>query len=285
MKTGVVEPELLAAKRDLGPLAAADPVALHRLDVLGPLDLVEIVEQAVGVLGDAKEPLLELADLDLVAAALAAAVDHLLVGEHGLVVRAPVDRRLLAVGEPALEQAQEDPLRPAVIAGLVGGQLARPVDRDAPRAEGALKGGDRLVGRLPGMDTGPDRVVLGGQPERVVAHRVQHAPAGAAVEVGDRVAQRVVLEMADVGLAARVREHFEHIGLVALVVSPAGQARGRWRPPTCLPPPRRSATGARSPGGCNGRADMVNASEVTCAARCRHETAARNGSCSAGRWG
>ena len=87
--------------------------------MLGPVDLVEVVEQPVGVVGDPEEPLLELAHLDLVPAALAAAVDHLLVGEHGLVVRAPLDRRLLAVREAALEQLQEDPLRPAVVARLV----------------------------------------------------------------------------------------------------------------------------------------------------------------------
>ena len=116
----VVDPQLLAAKRDLGALGAPDPVALHRLDVLGPLDRLEVVEQAVGVVGDAEEPLLELAGLDLVAAALAAAVDDLLVGEHGLVVGAPVDRGLLAVGQAALVEAQEDPLRPAVVRAARG---------------------------------------------------------------------------------------------------------------------------------------------------------------------
>ena len=135
----VVDAELLAAEHDLGALRAADPVALHRLDVLGPLDRVEVVEQAVGVVGDAEEPLLELARLDHVAAALAAAVDDLLVGEHGLVVRAPLDRGLLAVGQAVLEELQEDPLRPAVVARLVGAELARPVDRDAPLAELALE--------------------------------------------------------------------------------------------------------------------------------------------------
>ena len=36
---GVVDVELLAAEAHLGALAAPDPVALHGLDVLGPLDL------------------------------------------------------------------------------------------------------------------------------------------------------------------------------------------------------------------------------------------------------
>ena len=130
----VVGAQLRAGERDLGALGAADPVALHRDHVLGPLDRREVVEQPVGVVGDAEEPLLELADLDRRAAALAVAVDHLLVREHGRVDRAPVDGRLLAVREPALEQPQEEPLRPAVVARLGRRELARPVDRDAPLA-------------------------------------------------------------------------------------------------------------------------------------------------------
>jgi len=117
-------------------------------------------EQVVGVLGDAEEPLLELADLDERAAALAAPVDDLLVGQHGLVVRAPLHRRLLAVGQAVLEELQEDPLRPAVIRRLVGGELARPVDRDAPPAQLLLEGGDRLLGGLARWLPRPDRVVL-----------------------------------------------------------------------------------------------------------------------------
>ena len=220
-----VEVELLAAEDDLGPLGAADPVALHRDHVLGPgLEQVEVGEQAVGVVGDAEEPLLELALDDLGAAALAAAVDDLLVGEHGGVLRAPLDRRLGAVGEALLEQPQEDPLGPAVVLGGVGAELARPVDRDPPLAELALEGGDRALGRLARRLAGLDRVVLGRQAEGVVAHRVDHLEAVAAAEVGDRVADRVALEMADVGLARGVGQHLQHVGLRLRVVE-AGLAR------------------------------------------------------------
>ena len=152
------------------------------------------------------------------AAALAVAVDDLLVGQHGGVLGTPVDRGLLAVGQPALEQLQEDPLRPAVVARLVGAELARPVDRDAPGAELALEGGDRRLGGRARVLAGLDRVVLGGQAERVVAHRVQHAHAVAAAEVRDRVTDRVVLQVPHVGLAGRVREHLEHVGARGPVV-------------------------------------------------------------------
>jgi hypothetical protein len=183
--------------------------------VLGPLDGVEVVEQAVGVVGDAEEPLLELAHLDLMPAALAAPVDDLLVGQDRLVVRAPLDGGLLAVGQAAAEEPQEDPLGPAVVGGVMGRELARPVDRHPPLVELLPEGGDRLVGRLARMLPGADRVVLRGQAERVVAHRIEDPKALAPLEVRDRVADRVDLQVPDVRLAAGVGQHDEHIGLLA----------------------------------------------------------------------
>ena len=171
------------------------------------------------------------------AAALAGAVDHLLVGEHGLVVRAPLDRRPLAVGEAALEELQEDPLRPAVVARLVRAELAPPVDRDPPGAELAAELRDRAFGRTRRVLAGLDRVVLGRQAEGVVAHRVQHLHAVAAPVVGEHVAHRVVLEVAHVGLAGGVRQHLEHVALRRAGVE-AGLARVGHLPGALLAPRR-----------------------------------------------
>ena len=52
---------------ELGALGTADPVALHHLDLLGPVEIVERFEELVGVRRDPEEPLLELAPLDQVA--------------------------------------------------------------------------------------------------------------------------------------------------------------------------------------------------------------------------
>ncbi len=216
---GEVEVELLAAENGLRALGAADPVALHRDHVLGPgIEQVEVGEQAVGVVGDAEEPLAQAARLDERAAALAAAVDDLLVGEHGGVLGAPVHRCLLAVGEALLEEAEEQPLGPAVVLGCVGCELAAPIDRDAPGLELLAEGGDRALGRDARVLARADRVILGRKAEGVVAHRVDHLHAVTAAEVGDRVADRIVLQMADVGLSRGVREHLEHVGLGAVGV-------------------------------------------------------------------
>ena len=90
---------------ELGPLGPADPVALHGLDPLGPLEVVEVGQQLVGVAGDPEEPLLEVTLDHQVARALTGAVGQdLLVGQHGLAARAPVDRGVGPVGQPGVEQ-------------------------------------------------------------------------------------------------------------------------------------------------------------------------------------
>ena len=83
------------------PVRAADPVALHQLDRVGPVERVEVVEQAVGVRGDAQHPLLQRTAVHREVAALAAPVGgDLFVGEHRAEPGAPVDRRLGLVREP-----------------------------------------------------------------------------------------------------------------------------------------------------------------------------------------
>ena len=216
---GDVDVQLLDPEDDLGALGAPDPVALHRQDVLGPgLEQAHLVEQVVGVVGDAEEPLLEVPALDLGAAALAAPVDHLLVREHGLVVRAPVDGRLLAVGEALLEEPEEEPLRPAVVGRLVRGDLAVPVDRPAHALHLLADGGDVPLDDEARMPALADGGVLGRKAEGVVAHRAQDAEAHAPAHVREDVAERVVLDVPHVQLARGVREHLEHVGVLLVHV-------------------------------------------------------------------
>src|ERR671918_1083084 len=106
----------------------------------------------------------------------------------------------MTVGEAALKELHEDPLRPAVVGGLVGAELASPVDRDPPALELLAEGRDRGLGRGTWVLPGLDRVVLGREAEGVVAHRVDDVEAAPAPEVGDRVTDRIGLQMANVRL-------------------------------------------------------------------------------------
>ncbi len=126
----------LDREHDVGAVAATDPVALHDLDRLRPVERVEIGQQPVGVLGDAQHPLLQGALVDGIVAALAPPLrGDLLVGEHGPERGAPVDGDLVEIRQavgvddlPPFERVQLAPratVRHCARAGFeLGNQLA-----------------------------------------------------------------------------------------------------------------------------------------------------------------
>jgi hypothetical protein len=78
-------------------------------------------------------------------------------------------------------------------------------------------------------------MVLAGQAERVVAHRVQDITALAPPVVRDGVAHGVVLQVADVRLAVGVRQLLEDVGAVP-AGSVVGDLPGALGLPHALPP-------------------------------------------------
>ena len=204
---------------ELGALGAADPVALHRLGPLGPLEVVEGVQELVGVLGDAEEPLLEVPPLDHVARAVAGAVGQdLLVGQHGLAAGAPVDRGEGAVGQTGLPEAQEDGLGPLDVGRIVAAYLAAPVV-DGPEA-GERRGelGNPGFGEDAGVGPGLDGGVLGRQAEGVEADRAENALALHGLVANDQVTKGVVAHVALVGRPGGVGVHAQGVELLARVV-------------------------------------------------------------------
>ena len=187
--------------------ALADPVLLHGLHLRRPLEPLQVGQQFFRVLCDAEVVARDLALLDDGARAPAAAVDDLFVGEHGLVDRVPVDDLGLAVRDALLEHLQEHPLVPLVIVGRAGGDLARPVEGEAQRLHLRLHVGDVAVGPLRRRDLLVDRRVLGGQPERVPAHRRHHVVPAHPQDAVHDVVERVVAHVPHVQLAARIRQH------------------------------------------------------------------------------
>ena len=224
-------PAPLDAEDDASALRAADPVALHREDAVRPvLEQRHLVEQLIGVVGDPEEPLRQVLRLDLVAAALAAAVDHLLVREHGLVVRAPLDRSLLAVGEARARRSAgrataSSGSRPGSCVEISRAQsIAQPMRCICSRMRGDVPLGDRArVAAL--LDGG----VLGRQAERVVAHRAEHQHALPAPQMRDHVADRVVERVPHVEVARGVREHLDDVRLRRSPrASSSGSGFGTW---------------------------------------------------------
>ena len=148
-----------------------------------------------------------------VLAAPALAVNDLLVGQHGVVDRAPVHRRLAAVREPAFEHPDEQPLVPLVVLGVARRELTLPGVADPEALQLPLHVRDVAARRDLGMDAVLDRGVLGRQAERIPAERMQHVVAAHPLRARHHVADDVVAHVSDVGVAGRIREHLEAVEL------------------------------------------------------------------------
>ncbi len=125
--------------------------------------------------------------------------------------------RLVELGVvPGVEDLVEDPLRPAVVAGVGGGDAAARVVGEAQPAQLAAVVGDVELGGDARVLPGLDGVLLGGQAESVETHRVQHVVPGHALEAGVDVGADEAQRVADVqARPGRVREHVEHEQLLA----------------------------------------------------------------------
>ncbi len=199
VKTSTARRRIRQREPDARALGSSDPVALHDDDLLRPvLQRLEAVQELVGVLRDAEEPLLQIAGDDHRSAPPAAAVNHLLVGQHRVVDRTPVDGRTLAVGETALEHLEEDPLVELVVIRQAGRDLALPGVADAEPLQLPFHVGDVVERRLLGMGAGLDRGVLGRQTEGVPTERMQHVEAAHPLGPRHDVADDVVADVTDV---------------------------------------------------------------------------------------
>ena len=194
----------------------ADPVALHLLDALGPVERVEIPEKPLGVLGDLEHPLAHGLPDDRMVAALGPAVDHFFVRKYRAKRGAPIDRHLCDIGKPLLVELLEDPLRPAVVLGIGRVDLAVPVVAEAERANLLAETVDVLLRRYRGMGACLDGVLLGGKAERVPAHRMKDVEPLHPLVAAEDVRRGISLGMADVQpCARRIREHVEAVEFLA----------------------------------------------------------------------
>jgi len=197
-----------------GSLAPPYPVPLHLLHALGPMKLLQIVQQPVGVGRDLKEPLRHGPFFHGVVAAPAAPLLDLLVGQSGLAGRAPVDRRGVPVGQPLFIEQQKDPLGPFIIFRQAGIYLPGPIVTASGQLEGPLVIGGVLRHHLPGVAPLLDGLVLGRLAEGVPAHGMQHIESGHALVAAEGIHRHVVLEVPHMEARPRgVGEHLQAIGL------------------------------------------------------------------------
>ena len=192
------------------PSLRPDPVRLRLLRDLRPVDRFEVAEEPLREPRDLEEPLGQAPLLDGRLAAFAEPGDDLLVGEHRQARGAPVDRRLTAFDQPALEELEEHPLRPAVVRRVGGVHRVVPVVHAAEALQLAREVGD--VPRDEFVRVGPylEGVVLRVDAERVEAHGLEHVLAAQPPVPAVRVRADVRVHVPDVQpLRGGVREHHE----------------------------------------------------------------------------
>ena len=183
---------------ELDALAVPDPMALHGQDMLRPVQRFQVGQQLIGVGGDAKIPLLQVAPVHPFVATPAdtTGVD-LLVGQDGLAARTPPLLAHSAIGQATPVQQQEEPLRPAVKLRRAGVDLPLPIIGAADQGHLATVVG-RIAGRrLAGMDAFLDRLVLRRQAKGVPAHGMQHRIALHAMVARDDIGRHVIAPVPD----------------------------------------------------------------------------------------
>ena len=223
VRAGGEDPDrLLSLDREgqLRPVAATDPVGLHDPDPLRPpIQLVQVVEQTVGVGGDLEEPLLQVLLGGPGPASPADAVDDLLVGQHGVVLGTPVDRGHPLVGEAPLVELEEEPLSPAIVIRAGSRDLAVPGEADAHDLQLVLRDGDVLLDRDPRGNARLDGGVLSRKPEGVPAEGVQDVVAAHQLVAGEGIAEDVVAKVPHVERPRRIGEHHhvEELGAAAVL--------------------------------------------------------------------
>ena len=246
--------------------AASDPIFLEELDAIRPVKGIEFIDESLGVFGDAQHPLAQRSAFDGVA--FGTPFLNFFVGKHGAQIRRPIDGGFRDIGEadivdliagPAfgaefgdrfgatcrvveirIVELQEDPLRPAHILRIGGGDFTLPIVGKPECLELAAEifdvggGGDRRV--LAGFDG----ILFGGQAEGIVAHWMQDVEAAHAFVTADDIRGGISFRVADVEAAtARIGKHVEHVvfrfGGIKARITGAGSAEGLVRFPTGLP--------------------------------------------------
>mmetsp|Transcript_11891 Transcript_11891/g.36151 ORF Transcript_11891/g.36151 Transcript_11891/m.36151 type:complete len:334 (-) Transcript_11891:397-1398(-) len=159
---------------DRRALGLADPVPLHLLDGVGPVQIFQIFQQPLRIVRDSQHPLLHWDADHGMGAALAQAVNHLLVGKDCAEGRAPVHRDLGLVRESLLEELEEDPLGPLVVIRICCADLPRPVEGEAERLELLPKPAHIRCGRVPRVGPRVYRVLLRGKSKGIPTHGMHH---------------------------------------------------------------------------------------------------------------
>ena len=251
---------------DLGTFRAADPIALEGFDRLRPIEWFELVDETLGVFGNAKHPLPQRTALD--GFAFVFPLLDLFVGQDGAhagrpvhgcfmdegetdiidLILAPAFRLelgyglglLVFVAEIGIIQLEENPLGPADILGIGGVHFTIPIVAEAEFLKLTAEVVGIGLGSNARMLAGLDSVLLGRQSEGIPTHWVENVEAIHALVATDDVSGSVSLGVPNVQtLARRIWEHVENVvfrlGRIEALIARTGSTEGFIFGPMGLP--------------------------------------------------
>ena len=195
----------------LGSFATSYPIALHSHGLFGPLHNGK-VQQALRVIGDFQQPLVDLFANNGATTAFTGAIgQNLLVRQNGIATWTPVGWRLGAIGQAVLVELQEQPLCPLVIVRQAGDYFTLPVPLSAHHTQLFTHFVD--VGQCPGtcLYAVFDGGILRRQAKGIETDGLHNVIALHAFEAPRGVEGRVVVPVAHVQVAGRVGKHNEMI--------------------------------------------------------------------------
>ena len=112
---GEIPATIRYSKFQFRPFALSNPIPLHQLDRLWPVDVIQTFQEPIRIVSDLEKPLRQKFLHDFGITSMTAAIYHLLIFQHGLILLSPVDIGFFAVSQALFIQLQKQPLRPFVI--------------------------------------------------------------------------------------------------------------------------------------------------------------------------
>ncbi len=107
-------------KANFCAFTSSNPVFLHQLRLLWPIEIIQIIDQFLCVLGRLPKPLIESFLCHFRSTSLTTSIFHLFVRQDCLIFGAPVHIRFLLICKIVLVHLQEQPLCPTVIFRCAG---------------------------------------------------------------------------------------------------------------------------------------------------------------------
>ncbi len=158
-----------------------------------------------------KEPLRQFTLLNKCAGAPAASINHLLIGENGLINGIPIDLRGLAINQTVLQEVEKHSLLMLVIGRIAGRDFTVPIERK-PHAF-KLRAHGCYIGVSPCRRMGfvGHGCIFCWHAERVPTHRMQDIETACALIARYHVTHGVIAHMAHMNAARWIGKHFKDV--------------------------------------------------------------------------